>query len=50
MKALAEEQLATGLSVVVDAVNPFAFVRQAYIDIAAKHGPSGRGNRDDMLR
>ncbi len=37
MKALADLQLSAGLSVVVDAVNPFAFVRDAYADIAARH-------------
>lgn len=37
MKALAAEQLAVGTAVVIDAVNPFHFVRQAYLDIAAAH-------------
>jgi len=35
MKALAREQLAVGLSAVIDAVNPFDFVRSAYQQIAA---------------
>lgn len=38
MKALAREQVAAGLSAVIDAVNPFRFVRQAYVDIAAEFG------------
>lgn len=36
MKALAREQLSIGLSAVVDAVNPFDIVRQAYAEIAAE--------------
>ena len=35
MKALARENLVLGLSVVIDAVNPFAFTRAAYVEIAA---------------
>jgi predicted kinase len=35
MKALAREQLAVGLSAVIDAVNPFDWVRSAYQQIAA---------------
>lgn len=38
LRALAHEQLAAGLSVVVDAVNPFRWERQAYFDIAAGRG------------
>ena len=38
MRTLAEEQLVNGLSAVIDAVNPFETVRQAYSDIATKHG------------
>src|SRR5262245_46749174 len=38
LKALVDLQLGAGLSVVVDAVNPFDFVRAAYFDIAEKHG------------
>jgi predicted kinase len=36
MKAIAREHLALGLHVVIDAVNPFVFVRQAYLDLAAE--------------
>jgi predicted kinase len=38
MRAVVREQLAAGLSAVVDAVNPFDFVRAAYFAIAAEHG------------
>ncbi len=38
MRAVSGEQLAAGLSVVVDAVNPFRWERQAYFDAAAEHG------------
>lgn len=38
MRTVADEQLAAGLSVVVDAVNPFRWERQAYFDAAAEHG------------
>ena len=36
MKALARNDLAAGRSVVIDAVNPFEFVRRAYFDLAAE--------------
>jgi predicted kinase len=36
MKAITREHLMLGLHVVVDAVNPFAFVRRAYLDLAAQ--------------
>ena len=35
MKTLAREQLSAGLSALIDAVNPFSFVRSAYQQIAA---------------
>src|SRR5688500_14562361 len=38
MKALAGLQLGAGLSAVVDAVNPFDFVRDAYSEIATRYG------------
>jgi len=37
MKALADEQLALGGSVVIDAVNPFGWVRDEYAAIASRH-------------
>jgi predicted kinase len=36
MKALARNDLGAGRSVVIDAVNPFDFVRRAYFDLAAE--------------
>ena len=38
MKALAATELGSGRSVVIDAVNPFAFVRHAYFDLASAAG------------
>jgi hypothetical protein len=37
MKALASNELDCGWSVVVDAVNPFRYFRDAYFDVAAAH-------------
>jgi len=36
MKVLASKELDAGRSVVIDAVNPFRFVRQAYFDLAGE--------------
>ena len=37
MKALTRNEVRSGRSVVVDAVNPFQFVRQAYLDLAEEN-------------
>ena len=41
MKGLARQHLATGLSVVIDGVNPFEWLRREYIAIAEEHHELG---------